>query len=54
MSTKATIFKIVNHKFSSMIKNHAVPLLRTRESACDFPNLSITNDADTSVRQAQF
>ena len=52
---KFTIFKRVNHRFSSIIKNHAVPLLRTRESACDFPKIHLLeNDADTSARQAQF
>ena len=29
-------------------------MLGTEESTCDFPDPSITNDADTSVRQAQF
>ena len=37
-----------------MIKNHAAPLFRTRESVCDLPNSSIANDVDIGVRQAQF
>ena len=37
-----------------MIKYLAVLLFEIGESACDFPNLDITNDSDTSITQAQF